>query len=105
MFVWIFHRVSGLLLIVLIALQVLTGTLQAEASSSQAVQSIAALHKSASLNCLMVFLFTFHSMYGIRTILMDLGLAREKLLFWVLSSLGVVLYAAFLVHYFSLGAG
>ncbi len=96
MFVWIFHRISGLLLIVLLSLQLLTGFFQAGESSSDLAIT---LHKHAVLNCLIVFLFVFHSLYGIRTILMDLGLGREKLLFWCSNALGLVIYVVFLVLY------
>ena len=99
MFVWVFHRISGLLLIFLLSLQLFTGFFQASSSSSDLVVTMASLHKHAVLNCLMVFLFVFHSLYGIRTILMDLGLGREKLLFWCSNVLGLVIYAVFLVLY------
>ena len=50
----------------------------------------------------MVLLFVFHSLYGVRTILMDLGLGRERLLFWCCNTLGLALYAVFLVLYLTL---
>jgi succinate dehydrogenase cytochrome b556 subunit len=103
MFVWVFHRVSGLLLIFLLSLQLLTGFFQASSSNSDLVVMMAGLHhQHATLNCLMVFLLVFHSLYGIRTILMDLGLGREKLLFWCSSALGLVIFVVFLVLYATL---
>mgnify|MGYP002642144906 CR=1 FL=1 len=102
MFVWVFHRVSGLLLIVLLSIQLGTGFFQASTSNSDLVATMALMHRHAALNCLMVFLFVFHSLYGIRTILMDLGLGREKLLFWCCNALGLVIYVVFLVLYATL---
>ena len=102
MFVWVFHRVSGLLLIVLLSIQLVTGFFQASSSSSDLVATMASLHRHAALNCLMVFLLVFHSLYGIRTILMDLGLGREKLLFWCSNALGLVIFVVFLVLYATL---
>jgi succinate dehydrogenase cytochrome b556 subunit len=98
-FVWIFHRISGLLLILLLSFQLFTGFFQASTSNQATVATIAALHKHAVLNCLMVFLFVFHSLYGVRTILMDLGVAREKLLFWCCNVLGLIIVAVFFVLY------
>ena len=102
MFVWIFHRVSGLLLIFLLSLQLVTGFFQASTSNSDLVVMMAGMHQHAVLNCLMVFLLVFHSLYGIRTILMDLGLGREKFLFWCSSALGLVIFVVFLVLYAAL---
>ena len=95
MFVWIFHRVSGLLLIVLLALQLVSGFCQ----ESESLQALAALHTNGLVVCLTVFLLVFHALYGVRTILMDLGLARERLLFWCTTGVGAVIYAAFLLVY------
>ncbi len=100
MFVWIFHRISGLLLIFLLALQFSTGFLQAGSTQPESLKTAAALHRHATLNCLLVFLVIFHGLYGLRTILLDLGLRRERLLFWGCTLLGTVLFAAFLVFYF-----
>ena len=99
MFVWVFHRISGLLLIVLLSIQLLTGFFQAGESSSELAMT---LHSHAVLNCLIVFFFVFHSLYGIRTILMDLGLGREKLFFWSANVLGLVIFAVFLLVYLNL---
>jgi len=101
-FVWVFHRISGVLLIFLIGFQLFTGFFQASTSSSELVKTVADLHKHATVNCLMVFLVIFHALYGIRTILMDLGVKAEKLLFWVATILGLVLFAVFLILFFTL---
>lgn len=104
MFVWVFHRISGLLLIVLIGFQLFTGFFQASDSSSDLVKTFAALHQHAALNGLLVFLVIFHALYGVRTILMDLGVKREKLLFWGSTVLGLVLFAVFLILFRTLVA-
>ena len=98
-FVWVFHRVSGVLLIFLIAFQVLTGLFQASISNSEVVKTVADLHRHRTLNCLLVFFFILHALYGLRTIALDLGATREKLVFWICTILGLVLFAAFLVFF------
>lgn len=97
MFVWIFHRITGVLLIVLLAMQLTTGYFQTSTSSSDAVRVMADLHRHAVVNCLLVFLVVFHGLYGLRTILLDLGMRREKLLFWLSTGLGIVLFVIFVV--------
>jgi len=103
-FVWIFHRITGVLLIFLLGFQLFTGFYQASSSNQEFVVVIADLHRHAALNCVMVFCAMFHASYGIRTILMDLGLRREKLLFWVCTLVAAALYAVFLVLFFELVA-
>lgn len=101
MFVWIFHRISGLLLIVLLAYQLSTGFWQAKGGEAESLKTVAALHRHAVLNCLLVFLVIFHGLYGLRTIVLDLGLRRERLLLWSCTVLGTVAFAAFLAFYFT----
>jgi len=102
MFVWVFHRISGILLIFLMGFQLFTGFFQASSSNSELVKTVAGLHKHAALNCLMVPLVIFHALYGVRTILMDLGLRRERSLFWICSILGLVLSGVFMALFFTL---
>ena len=102
MFVWMFHRISGVALIFLMTFQLLTGFFQASTRNSDLVKTMADLHRHAWLNCLVVFLVLFHALYGVRTILLDLGVGREKLLFWACTVLGFVLYAVFLALFFAL---
>ncbi len=104
MFVWIFHRISGVILIGLVAFQLLTGFFRESTANSESVKAVATLHKHALLNCLMVFLFTFHALYGVRTILIDLGVKAEKRLFWGCTILGAVIFGVFLVLYLTLVA-
>jgi succinate dehydrogenase/fumarate reductase cytochrome b subunit len=100
-FVWVFHRASGILLIGLLAVQLFTGFFQASPSNSPAVLTMAALHRHAALNCLLVFCVIFHALYGVRTIVLDLGSKRERLLFWICTVLGSLLFVGFLIVYFS----
>lgn len=99
MFAWVFHRVSGILLIFLLAFQLFTGFFQASSSPAESVRAAAALHRHPPLVCLLVFLIIFHGLYGLRTILLDLGLRREKFLFWFFTALGSVVFGIFLVLY------
>ncbi len=101
MFVWAFHRISGVVLIGLLAFQLFTGFFQASSSNSAAVQTMAALHRHAGINCLLVFCVIYHGLYGLRTIALDLGMKRERLLFWICTIAGSVLFAGFLVEYFA----
>lgn len=102
MFVWVFHRLSGVLLIFLLSFQLLTGFVQASASRQELVKTFADWHRHGVLICLTVFLLVFHALYGLRTILLDLGVRREKLLFWCCNVLGLVLLGVFLVLYWTL---
>jgi succinate dehydrogenase/fumarate reductase cytochrome b subunit len=103
-FVWVFHRISGMVLIGLLSFQLCTGFFQASSSNSAAVTTMAALHRHAGLNCLLVFCAIYHALYGVRTIVLDLGLKRERLLFWIGTAVGSVLFVAFLVAYFTYAA-
>lgn len=101
MFVWLFHRLSGALLIGLLSVQLFTGFFQASSSNLAWVKTIAELHRHMALNCLLVFCVIFHGLYGVRTIALDLGMKQERLLFWISTILGSVLFGAFLIVYLS----
>jgi succinate dehydrogenase/fumarate reductase cytochrome b subunit len=100
-FVWLFHRISGVLLIGLLSMQLFTGFFQASSSNSEMTTTIAALHRHPVLNCLLVFCVIFHGLYGIRTIVLDLGVKWERMLFWICTIVGSILYVVFLVLYLS----
>lgn len=94
MFIWLFHRISGLALILLIGVKILSGyalTGQIELKNTDA------WHINKTIDVLILFLFIFHSLYGLRTIIVDLGVKRERLLFWSFNIIAVVLFG--LVYY------
>ena len=88
MFVWIFHRTSGLLLIVLLGLKMFTGLfmMTKEAKPDWAL----ALHVNALSDILLTILLVFHASYGLRTMVFELGVKNEKILFWLFTGLAAV---------------
>jgi succinate dehydrogenase/fumarate reductase cytochrome b subunit len=58
------------------------------------------LHRQPVIDVLILVLFTFHSIYGIRTIIMDLGYRNEKRLFFVANIAASVISAFLLSLYF-----
>lgn len=86
MFAWLFHRISGLFLIVLFGIKIFTGfyLYTKEKKPDWAIL----LHRQPMVDLLILILFTFHVFYGLKTILYDLGIRREKLLFWSSTLLG-----------------
>lgn len=79
MFIWLFHRISGVSLIVLFGVKILTSYFLF--TQDKKPDWALSLHRQPVLDVLILVLFTFHSIYGIRTIVMDLGYRNEKRLF------------------------
>jgi succinate dehydrogenase/fumarate reductase cytochrome b subunit len=97
MFIWLFHRISGATLIVLIGIKILTGYFlrPKEGRPDWALS----LHRHPVIDVLILILFTFHSIYGIRTIIIDFGYRKEKQLFWI-SNIAAVIVSAILIYFF-----
>ena len=97
MFIWLFHRISGATLIVLIGIKILTGyfLLPKDNRPDWALS----LHRHPVIDILILILFTFHSIYGIRTIIIDFGYRTEKQLFWI-SNIAAAAVSAILIYFF-----
>jgi succinate dehydrogenase cytochrome b556 subunit len=97
MFIWLFHRISGATLIVLIGIKILTGyfLLPKDNRPDWALS----LHRHPVIDVLILILFTFHSIYGIRTIIIDFGYRKEKQLFWI-SNIAASVVSAILIYFF-----
>jgi len=99
MFVWVFHRITGLLLIVLLSIKFFTSFFLR--TKEQKPDWALVLHTNPIIDCLLILSVVFHALYGLRTVLIDLGLRKEKLLFWIFTLLGFGLSAALLIVYFT----
>jgi len=99
MFVWVFHRISGLLLILLLGIKFLTSFFLM--TKEQKPDWALVLHTNPFIDTLLIISVVFHALYGLRTIAMDLGLRKEKLLFWVSTLLSLVLSTLLLALYFT----
>ena len=100
MFIWLVHRISGVILIVLMVIKIITGYGILGHFGYENIEPLRKLHNNAFMNVPLLLLFIYHGIYGFRTILIDLGLRREKLLFWCSNILGFILFV--LVIYFFL---
>jgi len=99
MFIWVFHRISGLLLILLIGIKFLTSFFLL--TKEQKPDWALVLHTNPFIDTLLIISVVFHALYGLRTVAMDLGLRKEKLLFWVSTLLSLVLSTLLLALYFT----
>ncbi len=99
MFVWVFHRLSGLLLIVALGVKFVTAFFLM--NKTQKPEWALLLHTNPLLDTFLIVGVVYHAFYGLRTVIMDMGARREKLLFWVFTILGVLLSAGLLVVYFT----
>jgi len=99
MFVWVFHRVSGLLLILLLGIKFFTSFFLM--TKEQKPDWALVLHTNSLIDTILIVSIVFHALYGIRTVIIDLGVRKEKLLFWIFTLLGTVLSAVLLIVYYT----
>ena len=97
MFIWVFHRISGVCLIVLIGIKILTSYFLF--TKDKKPDWALSLHRQPVLDVLILVLFTFHSIYGIRTIVIDFGYRKEKLLLWLSNCIAGAVSATLLYLY------
>ncbi len=99
MFIWVFHRVTGLLLIGLLAIKFLTSFFLM--TKAQKPDWALLLHTNSLTDTFLIVAGVYHAFYGLRTIVIDLGVRKEKALFWIFTTLGTLVTAALLVIYYS----
>lgn len=99
MFIWVFHRVSGLLLIVLLGVKFLTSFFLM--TKGQKPDWALLLHTNPLTDTFLIVAGVYHAFYGLRTVVIDLGLRKEKALFWISTALGTLVTAALLVLYYT----
>jgi succinate dehydrogenase/fumarate reductase cytochrome b subunit len=97
MFIWLFHRISGVSLIILIGIKIFTSYFLF--TKDKKPDWALSLHRHPVLDVLILILFTFHSIYGLRTIAIDLGYRKEKQLF-LLSNIVASVIAAVLIYFY-----
>ncbi|MFW6159803.1 MAG: hypothetical protein ACOC57_01510 [Acidobacteriota bacterium] len=99
MFVWIFHRISGLLLIFLLTIKFLTSFFLM--TKGQKPDWALVLHTNPLSDTLLIISGVFHAFYGLRTVILDMGVRREKTLFWIFTFLAGLVSALLLLLYFT----
>jgi len=99
MFVWVFHRISGLLLIILLAVKFLTSFFLM--TKGQKPDWALVLHANPFTDTLLIMTAVYHAFYGLRTVIIDLGVRKEKLLFWVFTGLGTLCCLGLLIIYYT----
>lgn len=99
MFVWVFHRITGILLIPLLSLKLVTALFLM--TKDQKPDWALILHTNGFLDSVLIVSVVYHALYGLRTLVLDLGVRRERTLFWIFTLLGTVAAAALLAIYFT----
>jgi succinate dehydrogenase/fumarate reductase cytochrome b subunit len=99
MFVWVFHRISGLLLIILLGVKFFTSFFLM--TKEQKPDWALVLHANPFIDTFLIVSIVFHAFYGLRTVIIDLGVRKEKQLFWIFTLLSVAVSAALLLVYFT----
>jgi len=99
MFIWVFHRASGLLLIVLLAVKFLTSFFLM--TKGQKPDWALLLHTNPLTDSFLIVAGVYHAFYGLRTVVIDLGLRKEKALFWISTALGTLVAAGLLIIYYT----
>ncbi len=98
MFIWLFHRISGVTLIILLGIKIFSSFFLY--THDKKPDWALSLHRHPVLDVLILFLFTFHSCYGLRTLAIDLGYRKEKQLLWVSNIAAAIISAVLLYVYY-----
>jgi succinate dehydrogenase hydrophobic anchor subunit len=91
---WLAQRVSAILLFLLIPVKIYTGWAahQKVPYPEQWTPSYV-IHFNAAIDIALLFCFLLHGFYGLRIILIDLGVVREDTFFWRTLAAALALFA------------
>jgi succinate dehydrogenase/fumarate reductase cytochrome b subunit len=99
MFPYYFIRFSGPLLLILVGLKIISG--YALVGKATGFSWLPGLHQNRALDLLLLFVFIFHALYGLRLFLIDLGMVKkEKLLFWAFTIISAGLFIFSYIYFF-----
>jgi succinate dehydrogenase/fumarate reductase cytochrome b subunit len=99
MFPYYFIRFSGPLLLLLVGLKILSG--YALVGKIETGSWLSGLHQNKTFDFILLFLFIFHALYGLRLFFIDLGMVKqEKSLFWVFTIISIGLFVSSYVYFF-----
>src|SRR5262249_23517567 len=93
---WLAQRISAVGLFLLIPIKIYTGW-AARGKVPDLPDFLGSgkkVHLNATLDILLLLFFLLHGFYGLRVILIDLGVVREDRFFWRTLALAVVVFAA-----------
>ena len=93
---WLVNRISGLVMIILMGIKLVSGLyLLPEEKPSWALT----FHRQTVLDVILIFLICLHACFGLKTILFEIGIFKEKILAYAttiisltLSVIAVILY-------------
>ena len=89
MFAWLSQRITGLVLMFLLPWKIYSG--YALTGQVPRIQGLLSSHIVTTLDGLLVITVIFHIAYGLRVLLIDVGIKQEKLLFFLATLLGGLL--------------
>jgi len=95
MFPYYFLRFSGPILMFLIGVKILSGY---ALSGNVISETLSKSHREDFIDNLLIPLFLFHGFYGLRLFLIELGIDRERFLFWLFTLLSLIAYG--LMYFF-----
>ncbi len=99
MFPYYFIRFSGPLLFVIVGLKIISG--YSFTGKISGPSWLPGLHQNRTLDLILLILFIFHALYGLRLFLIDLGMMRkEKLLFWASTFVSTGLFLFSYLYFF-----
>jgi succinate dehydrogenase/fumarate reductase cytochrome b subunit len=99
MFPYYFIRFSGPLLLILVGLKILSG--YSLVGKIVGISWLSGLHQNRILDLLLLFVFIFHALYGLRFFLIDLGMVKkEKFLFWACTIISAGLFTFSYIYFF-----
>ncbi len=98
MFPYYFLRFSGPLLLILVGLKILSG--YALVGRINGGLWLSTLHDNRTLDLLLLFVFVFHALYGLRLFLIDLGMKQERFMFWTFTIMGSLILAFSYLYFY-----
>jgi succinate dehydrogenase hydrophobic anchor subunit len=91
---WLAQRISAIGLFLLIPVKIYTGwAAKGKVPFPDFLGSSRKVHFSSAIDIALLLFFLIHAFYGLRVILIDLGVIREDTFFWRTISLALAIFA------------